>query len=168
MIKVHDECGSNLNEDCSKEAHDVINGLNWEKTQDCVRSTFTSPNKDDWTKQSVSNTAIDQDIEYWNRYGSSINPSIVINNSTYRGQLESQAVMNAICAGFKDPPKMCQKILDDDDLEDDLEVGIIYYDDGFHHWHLLVLMFVTTCCVVIGLCFWRRHTRREMRQTMQR
>lgn len=76
--------------------------------------------------------------------------------------------MNAICAGFKDPPRMCQRLLDDDDLEDDLEVGIIYYDDGFHHWHLIALGLLTTCCVIVGLCFWRRHARREMRTTMQR
>jgi hypothetical protein len=32
---------------------------------------------------------IDRDVEYWAKYGSSIYPSIVINNSTYRGQLET-------------------------------------------------------------------------------
>jgi hypothetical protein len=32
--------------------------------------------------------------------------------------------LNALCAGFKDAPKICQPILEDDDLEDDLETGI--------------------------------------------
>ncbi len=76
--------------------------------------------------------------------------------------------MNAICAGFKDAPKMCQQLLDDDFLEDDLEVGIVYIDDGYHHWHLLLLLAGSLCCVCMGLCFWRRHARRQMNQTMKR
>ena len=31
------------------------------------------------------NFAIEEDLDYWRKYGSSINPSIVINNATYRG-----------------------------------------------------------------------------------
>ena len=54
---------------------------------------------------------IDTDIKYWAKFGSNLFPSIVINNSTFRGQLETQAVFNAICAGFSDAPKECRTVL---------------------------------------------------------
>ena len=40
-------------------------------------------------------------------YGTYIYPSVVINNKTYRGQLDAEAVSNAICAGFSTPPPVC-------------------------------------------------------------
>lgn len=96
LRKVHEECDSNINEDCSKFAHKEAS-IPWEKTQKCVADSFTSKN---WTSAETNNTLIDNDITYWQTFGSGIFPSIVINNSTFRGQLETQAVMNAICAGF--------------------------------------------------------------------
>jgi hypothetical protein len=44
-------------------------------------------------------------------YGTYFYPAVVINNRTYRGQIESLALYNAICAGFSTPPSMCQATL---------------------------------------------------------
>ena len=107
IVHMHDECGSVLDEDCSINAHRAIQGLDWDKTIKCVKDSFSSEKESDWLLESTSNRLIEANVDYWNKYGSSINPSIVINNSTYRGQLESQAVMNAVCAGFKEPPEFC-------------------------------------------------------------
>ena len=82
--------------------------------------------------------------------------------------MENQAVMNAICAGFRNPPKICNTILSDYMLEDDLEVGIIYFDDGFRHWHMIAMLFGSLFIVSIGLCFWRRQHKRAMKTTMDR
>ena len=103
---------------------------------------------------------IDSDIEYWDKYGSSLFPSIVINNSTYRGQLETQAVMNAICAGFKNPPRPCKRLLETKDIEHDIGIGVIYFDDGYrmHHVFGLCLMFIFV--LSIFLCCYRRHAKR--------
>jgi len=60
---------------------------------------------------------IDNDIKYWSKFGSSLFPSVVINNQTFRGQIETQSVMNGICAGFKDPPKVCKRLLRTKDIE---------------------------------------------------
>jgi len=70
----------------------------------CVSESFGTANKDDWMKLETKNKVIEDEIEYWNSHGGNIIPSIVINNATYRGQMESLAVMNAICAGFHDTP----------------------------------------------------------------
>jgi hypothetical protein len=71
-------------------------------------NSFTS---DDWGSAATNNTMIDNEIDYWKQYGSGIYPSIVINNRTYRGQLEPLAVFNALCSGFSEPPSMCQAYL---------------------------------------------------------
>lgn len=65
-----------------------------------MEASFSTQDKSKWDDLSTTNSLIDRDIEYWSKYGTSLFPSIVINNSTYRGQLETQAVFNAICAGF--------------------------------------------------------------------
>jgi protein-disulfide isomerase len=69
-----------------------------------------------WVTNNTINKLIDQDIEYWSKFGSNIVPSIVINNVTFRGQLETQAVMNALCAGLRDTPGFCNALLHDYDL----------------------------------------------------
>ena len=110
---------------------------------------------------------IDKDIDYWLKYGSNINPSIVINNSTYRGQLETQAVMNAICSGFHDPPSICKPLLEDNDLEDDLDTGIyVVYDDGYKVWHVLLICFFSILILLVTLCFYRRYAKRQMKEVM--
>ena len=97
--KVHDECEEGINEDCSKYGHKEVD-VDWERTMECVQDSFSTPNKAEWVDKSTKNSFIDTDVEYWAKYGSNLFPSIVINNSTYRGQLETNAVFNAICAGF--------------------------------------------------------------------
>jgi len=82
---VHMSCNSKINEECSKnEGFRVVNDLDWDDIQKCVEDSFSAP-KHDWYKTSTTNKLIDQDIAYWKKFGSSLVPSIVINNSTYRG-----------------------------------------------------------------------------------
>ena len=109
---------------------------------------------------------IDTDIEYWGKYGSALFPSIVINNSTYRGQLETQEVMNALCAGFKDAPKMCKRILNDRSIESDLGVGVIYIHDGYRMHHLLMICVASVLFLLVFLCCYRRQAKRNMKRTM--
>jgi hypothetical protein len=90
----------------------------------------------------------------------------VINNSTYRGQLETQEVMNAICAGFAEPPKMCKRILSDEDIESDLAVGIYYFDDGYSMKHVIGICAFFTLSLLVFLCCYRRHAKREMKYVM--
>jgi hypothetical protein len=48
----------------------------------------------------LSNTLIDHELSYFDSFGPKIFPAVVINNQTFRGQLEIEAVFNAICAGY--------------------------------------------------------------------
>jgi|DEB0MinimDraft_12_1074336.scaffolds.fasta_scaffold17197_2 hypothetical protein len=162
---VHRECDNKLNEDCSIYAHKEIH-FSWEETMTCVENSFSSQIKEDWTKETVTNSMIDKDLDYWAKYGSALFPSVVINNSTYRGQLETQEVMNAICAGFADPPKMCKRILNDADIENDLAVGVIYFNDGYKMKHVVGICAFFTFSLLLFLCCYRRHAKREMKHVM--
>ncbi len=72
-------------------------GLDFEKTRQCWYDSFDTMS---WGNPITNNTLIDSEIEYWKTYGTGIYPAVVVNNRTYRGQIESLAVFNALCAGF--------------------------------------------------------------------
>jgi hypothetical protein len=107
---------------------------------------------------------IDKDVEYWAKFGSNLFPSIVINNSTYRGQLETNAVFNAICAAFTDPPKMCRKLLASDDIEHNLKLGTVYISNGWHPKHIFFLCLLMVVGLFITLYCYRRVAKRQMKQ----
>ena len=47
----------------------------------------------------------------WNNLGSHLYPSVVVNNITFRGQMNPYNVFEAICAGYKDTPNECTTFL---------------------------------------------------------
>jgi hypothetical protein len=116
----------------------------------------------------VVNYLIDEELDYWKRYGSGLYPSIVINNRTYRGQLDKLSVFNALCAGFLNPPKICDEtlgIFTPDtiaDLKDSLPAGG-NITGGFI---VVIMIAVILVNIMIVYCY-RRKTKREMQITMQ-
>ena len=74
--------------------------------------------------------------------------------------------MNAICAGFRDAPKMCKRILNDENIESDLGVGIIYIHDGYRMHHLVLICVASFLFLLVFLCCYRRQAKRNMKQTM--
>lgn len=158
MAFVHQNCYNVINEDCSRRAHERL-GLDFSETQRCVKSSFSG---DRWGSNTTSNYIIDEEIEYWKTYGSGIYPSIVINNRTYRGQLESLAVFNAICAGFANPPAMCKATLGSYtpdflvDTEEGIKAGVI----------VAIVVILVLVNVIIVYCY-RRYAKREMQSEMQ-
>lgn len=166
---VHDECGSEIQEECSKYAHKNLNKLDWQRTQDCVDESFGTSDKNKWTEVNTKNSIIEAEIDYWNKHGGNVIPSIVINNCTYRGQMETQAVMNAICAGFHDTPNICKPILEDPDLQDDFETGIFDISDhGYGFGHVLIICVLAIMVLVMVLYCYRRHAKRQMKDTMNK
>merc|ERR1711953_1311408 len=111
----------------------------------------------------VRNSLIDNEISYWKDYGTNIYPSIVINQKTYRGQIEPLSVFNAICAGFTYTPDVCLKTLhkervvtrfnvEDGSVSTGMIVGIVVV-------LILVNVMIVYCC--------RRKAKRDMNNEMQ-
>ena len=160
---IHSACYSVINEDCSMRAHEKV-GLSWETTSKCVKSSFGNVNKPDWGKDSTKNTYIDKEISYWKEYGTNIYPSIVINQKTYRGQIEPMSVFNAICAGFTSPPDQCLKTLH---LEKTIQKTVI--DDGESISVVLIVGIVVLLILINVLIVYccRRKAKRDMNNEMQ-
>jgi len=110
---------------------------------------------------------IDKDLAYWKKYGSNLFPSVVINNQTFRGQLETQALMNALCAGFNEPPRMCKRLLHAKDIEHNIGLGVITYHDGYKLRHVFGIFSMCLLILFFVLCIYRRHAKREMKQVMK-
>ena len=158
MSFVHQNCYNVINEDCSRRAHERL-GLNFQDTNQCVRDSFSGG---DWASNRTTNRIIDQEIDYWKTYGAGIYPALVINNRTYRGQLETLAVFNAICAGFANPPAFCSSTLNayqpdflaaqEEGIKGSVIVGIV-----------IILVILN---IIIVYCY-RRYSKREMQNEMQ-
>ena len=100
--EVHDSCPGYINEDCSKSAHQKL-GIDFNDIMDWVKKSFKGKNIRDYEDD---NTVLEDERIYWNDYGAHFYPSIVVNNRTYRGAFDSEAVFGSLCAGFKSPPSV--------------------------------------------------------------
>ncbi|OMJ73183.1 hypothetical protein SteCoe_28189 [Stentor coeruleus] len=89
-------------------------------------------------------------------------PALIINNVTFRGDLETVEVMTAICAGFKDQPKYCLNyfnVISEEEFEE---------DDGRVSPGTVILIIVFSLIVLlIVLFFYRKWLRRNMNQRMK-
>ena len=70
--------------------------------------------------------------------------------------------MNAICAGCADPPKMCRRVLEDNNSED--ATLIFDFDEDYVPMHhVLGVVLFTMMIVTFVLCCYRRHAKRQMK-----
>lgn len=104
MKEFHMLCHEQVNEDCSRQAHKKASA-DYEATMRCVRDSFSTT---DWGSKRTKNTILDEERKLFNIYGAGFYPFVVINNITYRGQINPLNVYNALCAGFANPPKICE------------------------------------------------------------
>jgi hypothetical protein len=111
---------------------------------------------------------IEEEIEYHSNYGTTLFPSIVINNQTYRGQLTDEAVLNALCAGFDVYPPACRMIMESNDMTRvDLMDTEVYFKEFDQEVTIHTVLFVTICvlfCMCIAICMQRRQAKRDLKQ----
>lgn len=162
MKSVHEQCYGSVNEDCSRLAH-KDNGMDYKQTENCVRKSFK---ESDWgsSQKNITNVLMDKEIAYKDKYGPSTYPGLVINNQTFRGQLEVEAVLNSICAGFYDVPKMCSKYLSTNDINN---ADLLFMREGRHSYGRVVAICMSVMVIVlIILCCYRRYAKRQMKSLM--
>ena len=88
-------------------------------------------------------------------------PAVVINNVTYRGQLEIEQVYNAICAGFYHEPDYCKRYLDTNDIND---VSLILMERPHKPEFVAKVITFIMFVFVIAMCFYRRYAKRDMKR----
>lgn len=167
--KVGDLCYGEVSEGCSKIAHDELD-LDWTWTQTCVEESWskTREESDDFQDDKIVNYLIEAEISYHIAYGTTLFPSIVINNQTYRGQLTDEAVLNALCAGFDVYPPACHMIMESKDLtREDLMDTDMYFQEFDQEVTIHTVVFVSVCvlfCLCIAIYMQRRSAKRELKQ----
>ena len=75
--------------------------------------------------------------------------------------------MNALCAGFNDAPNMCKRLLHARDIEHNIGLGVIHFNDGYKLRHVFGVFTLCLFVLMIVLCLYRRHAKREMKQVMK-
>lgn len=115
-----------------------------------MKSTFTGSNLKDYKAE---NEILAEEKRYWNEYGAHFYPSIVINNRTYRGSFEPEAVFNSLCAGIKYPPAICSDAYDNNQF---ISRTFVFY-----------VVFALIILNVILIYCYRRVSQREMKEDMR-
>lgn len=88
----------------------------------------------------------------------------MINQKTYRGQIEPMSVFNAICAGFTSPPDQCLKTLH---LERTVKTTKVVDGDSISVGAIvgIVSALIAINVVIVYCC--RRKAKRDMNNEMQ-
>ena len=155
--EVHAECFDFISEKCSQNAHTAL-GLDWTGTKKCVNTSFlgASQSKDD-------NTILRANADQWTEYGTMFWPAVTINQSTMRGDITPENVLEDICANLKVKPQVCLDFYKDENIaytlpeapKNDLSV------------ELLVAIVVLLVLVNVGLILaYRRCVKKEMERDM--
>lgn len=94
-------CSTHIDEKCHKLALEKIN-YKFEFVKKCLDKSFVDGYETD-------NSILRQMRSNWSKLGTHLNPSIVINDVIFRGQMNPDNVFEAICSGFKEMPTGCTK-----------------------------------------------------------
>jgi len=147
VSEFHQACHNEVTEACSINAHDTL-GLNFKSTSDCVKKSFYGSGE----RHMQKNRVFEEEKEYYQKYGPSFFPSLVINNRTYMGVLDPINAFESVCAGFKNLPKECKS---NKNLGSDSTGGISISK------LILIILGVALLNVVLLLCY-RRYAKKEV------
>jgi hypothetical protein len=145
----HVHCYETINEDCSRKAHEHLS-IDYAKTNKCVNDS----------DQGATNTLLEEERDYAALYGSTHWPAVVINNRTYRGDLEPEGLFFAICAGFKNKPEVCKK----HDSTSSLTDGSLKSDKWV--WIIMGIIAVVGIEMLLLWCY-RKFSRKEIEGQMK-
>lgn len=148
-----------FNKDCSHKAMEEAK-IDVVRVDNCVDSSFSSP---DHAK--ASNTILAKEKTTLMDAGIFFYPTIMINNQTFRGDLEFDEVRLAICAGFKTRPKVCYE-WDGYDFDPDNDEES--QSDGISVLTLVLILSIGVALLVVGMFLVWRWIRSEMQKEMRR
>ena len=98
-------CSTKLNDKKCSEGIMKSFGFNVKEVERCVKESFEIG-----STNLAANKHLDKEIEFWHSNGLHVYPAVMINHYLYRGDLETSALMTAICAGYykKFLPEFCR------------------------------------------------------------
>jgi len=136
-------------------------GLNPVDVMECVGRNSYHFGKSDNAR--THNRLLQEDRDWALRLGVILHPSISINNITYRGDVNGYDIFRAVCAGFKEQPRVCKGDNVFEYLQD--------FDQSFLFtsrrnlakvYHVIAAILVVIAVNLCALYLYRRYTRRQM------
>jgi hypothetical protein len=106
----------------------------------------------------------------WNNYGHHIYPSVIINDVTFRGQLNPFNVFEAICAGFKDLPDVCSKWLKTEGISSphkDEAIAAHAAKEGISKSTFIYIVSALLVCNVIMIIVYKNRLNTEIKSEMK-
>lgn len=99
----NETCKNEFTESCSQDTMEKV-GINIKTVDNCVKNSFTGKDytmDDNLLLHHERDRMLDRGIHYF--------PILLINNQTFRGDLESDEVMGAVCAAYIVKPSACDE-----------------------------------------------------------
>eukprot|EP00347_Sterkiella_histriomuscorum_P000300 403376411 len=167
LLAFQDQCFSKelFGEKCSLDAMYQV-GIVWaSEIAECVNSSTLVT--DFMNKQISVNTFLQADRKRRDELGLVINPGFVINNMTYRGDIEATDIFRAVCAGFSTKPEICRsqnfaKIDGTEFGNGDQQVNV-HSEDHIKINHVYAMVFVVLMINVGLLCLYRIYHKQKVK-----
>ena len=117
--------------------------------------------------ENLNISLIDEERKYDDKFGPNLFPAVVVNNQTFRGQLEVEALFNGICSGFRNTPNYCKKYLATNDINRG-DLLVMEDMDGNHSYMRVfrLVMFMMVIFAIVLFCY-RRSAKRAMKVEMK-
>lgn len=112
------------------------------------------------------NKILRQMLNDWNAYGHHLYPSVVINDVTFRGQMNPFNVFEAICAGFKDLPKECSDWLKEKNLGTP-HLDQVIEKKGIRRSHFIKIILALFVFNAILVYFYKKKLNQEIKSEMK-
>ena len=146
-------CYNEVTNDCHKQALKKTS-LSQKDIQECYAESFNGDTKDVHQKD---NNYFRKEKQYYMEYGPSFFPAMVINNRTYMGNLDPENVFSAVCAGFQDPPKVCQN----------RKFGVHQETGGVSTFNLILIIAGLVVLNIVLILVYRKYAKKETDDKMQ-
>ena len=146
-----------ISEECSASALHKAH-INEDKINRCIKDSFVG---DNWAMD--DNSILRRERFDFINQGVFFSPMLHINNQTFRGDLEADEVLTAICAGFKSKtPKPCM-----DHHYRHHHHSSSSDNDGISVWTIVIIIVLSLLFLVLILYCYRRWLKRQMNSNMK-
>jgi hypothetical protein len=143
---------------CSKAMLEEVD-IDLGKEKDCLLEAYTLDEKKEKLVYNPNTTLqlIEDDYVMKKQWGLKVFPAILVNNKSIEGDWTAENLLEAVCSGFRDPPKVCKPgyILNEDNNSDFGVFSII---------SILLIIIVLNAIVIIAC---RRYMLKRLEDRVQ-
>jgi hypothetical protein len=95
-----------FNYQCSQDSQKIA-GLNDKLVDDCVMSSYISEIDKLAIDMNNNNNILEEEYNVIKQWKVKIFPTVMVNNKTLKGKVNSENLLEAVCAGFAVKPQIC-------------------------------------------------------------